>query len=199
MRLFSDGRGIDDHRVRLTLAEKGLAVETEYVDPDAPPEAVLQASPRGELPVLLDRDLALHGALVIVDYVDERYPHPPLLPMDPVSRARSRLALHRIETEWYAALPEPRGAAGARSDVAPVADLAASLGDADEVFGAMPFFLGESYSVLDAALAPLLWRLPHYGIVLPETAGSVADYARRMFARAAFRASLSPVETEMAR
>ena len=155
------------------------------------------ASPNGELPVLVDRDLALHGVDVIVDYVDERYPHPPFMPMDPVSRARTRLAAHRIERDWLSLVPEgvdEPSVRDARSE-----RLGAALADADEVFGAMPFFLGESFSTLDAMLVPLLWRLPHYGIVMPETATSIAGYARRMFARPAFRASLGPRESEMTR
>ena len=183
------------HRVRLMLAEKGIATRVERVDPAALPEAVGEASPGGELPVMVDRDLALHGVQVIVDYIDERYPHPPFLPMDPVSRARTRLAAHRIERDWYALLPEAGASAAVRR--AAGARLGAALAEADEVFGAMPFFLSRSYSVLDTLLAPLLWRLPHYGIVLPETATSVAAYARRMFARPAFRASLGPRENEM--
>ena len=192
----ADG-SLDAHRVRLVLAEKGLDTVLRVVDPRAPSEAVRAASPNGELPVVVDRDLALHGVGVIVDYVDERYPHPPFMPMDPVSRARTRLAAHRIERDWLARVPrEGDEPARRRADAE---RLGAALVEADEVFGAMPFFLGQSFSVLDAMLAPLLWRLPHYGIVLPETATSVAGYARRMFARPAFRASLGPREKEMAR
>ena len=209
LHLYSDDSGLDSHRVRLILAEKGLRTEVESVAPEAPPAALERHGTGGELPVLLDRDLALHGVHVITDYLDERYPHPPFMPMDPVSRARTRLALHRIERDWYTLVPEAgrdggpdarRGDADGDPGAARqrAARLRAALAGADEVFAAMPFFLSGSWSVLDSAVAPLLWRLPHYGIVLPETAGAVADYARRMFARPAFRASLSPREREMA-
>ena len=179
------------------LAEKGLEVRIEPVDPASLPASVSAVSPNGELPVMVDRDLALHGADVIVDYLDERYPHPPFMPMDPVSRARTRLAAHRIERDWIALVPDERDKPAVRR--ANAERLGHALAVADEVFGAMPFFLGQSFSVLDAMLVPLLWRLPHYGIVLPETATSIAGYAGRMFARPAFRASLGPRENEMAR
>ena len=181
--------------MRLVLAEKGLEPRVERVDPATLPASLLELSPSGELPVLVDRGLALYGLQVIVDYIDERYPHPPFLPMDPVSRARTRLAAHRIERDWYTLLPRASEAEAVRRERG--GRLGAALAEADEVFGVMPYFLGESYSVLDTMLAPLLWRLPHYGIVLPETATSVADYARRMFARPAFRASLGPREKEL--
>jgi len=188
---------LDAHRVRLVLAEKGLQTHVDAVDRSAPPAAVLAASPGGELPVLVDRDLAIHGVDVITDYIDERYPHPPFLPMDPVSRARTRLAAYRIRQDWYRLIPGDEARRAARHGSG--GELGTALVEADDVFGAMPYFLSESYSVLDAMLAPLLWRLPHYGIVLPETATSVTAYARRMFARPAFRASLGPEENEMRR
>ena len=193
--LYSDGVGLDDHRVRLTLAEKGLSASVERVDPAAPPPVLESYGARGELPVLRDRDLALYGVQVIVDYLDERYPHPPLMPTDPLGRARTRFALYRMERDWHALAPS-RGRR-TEDEHERVERLATELAASNELFAAMPFFLGESWSVLDAALVPLLWRLPHYGIVLPESAGAVADYARRMFLRPAFRASLSPEEREM--
>ena len=200
LRLYSDDLGLDSHRIRLILAEKGLHTAVESVDPNAPPPDLARHGAGGELPLLVDRELALHGVGVIADYLDERYPHPPFMPMDPVSRARTRLALHRIERDWYALVPEEGRARGGGEAATGTraARLGAALAAADEVFAAMPFFLSASWSVLDSAVVPLLWRLPHYGIVLPETAGAVAAYARRMFARPAFRASLSARERELA-
>ena len=194
--LYSGNTGLDDHRIRLILAEKGIQAKIEWVGGEGGGDAVHVEVPTeygagGELPVLVDRDLALYGVHGIIDYLDERYPHPPLMPMDPVSRARTRLAVHRVERDWYPAMEAAAGDARR-------ARLGEALAEADEVFAAMPFFLSGAWSVLDAAVVPLLWRLPHYGIVLPETAASVADYARRMFARSAFRASLSARERDMA-
>ena len=174
--------------MRLVVAEKGLLCNVERVDVQALPASVTAVSPHGELPVMLDRDLSLHGAGVIFDYLDERYPHPPFLPADPVSRARTRLAARRIEMDWYALLPAA-GDTGAVIEQKGLA-LASALAESDDVFAAKPYFLGDSYSLLDTMVAPLLWRLAHYGIVLPENATGVEDYARRMLARPGFRASL---------
>ena len=194
--LYSGDAGLDDHRIRLVLAEKGVQAKVEWSGDGEGADVARAEVPEeygagGELPVLVDRDLALYGIHGIIDYLDERYPHPPLMPMDPVSRARTRLAVHRVERDWY-----PSTDAASRD--ARLARLGHALAEADEVFAAMPFFLSSSWSVVDAAVVPLLWRLPHYGIVLPETAASVADYARRMFARPAFRVSLSARERDMA-
>ncbi len=193
--LVTDPMGIDGHRVRLFLAEKGIAVRMEWTrgagDANARPLA------------FVDRQLELVGTRVILEYVDERWPHPPFMPVDPVSRANARLALHRIETDWYSLLPEPtdlaqRDAPGAALDEdARVQRLAASLRAADEVFAARPFFLGQAWSILDAAVVPLLWRLPRYGIVARDVGPALGAYATRMFSRAATQSSLSPAEREM--
>ena len=185
--------------MRLVLAEKGVQAEIDWAGAAGSDGVPEEYGAAGELPVMVDRGLALYGVHGIIDYLDERYPHPPLMPMDPISRARTRLAVHRIERDWY---PASAGRSTSGDGAAPAAEVPAGLGEAlaeaDEVFAAMPFFLSNEWSVLDAAVTPLLWRLPHYGIVLPKTATSVAAYARRMFARPAFRASLSAREREMA-
>jgi len=187
--------GLCSHRVRCVLSEKDIAAEIVHVSEGEVNEDLLQLNPRGFCPTLVDRDLALYDARVIIDYLDERYPHPPFMPVDPVSRARSRLALYRIEADWYALLPNAPHQTLAREQACKA--LAESLAAANDVFEAMPFFLGEEFSILDATLAPLLWRLPAYGIVLPESASSVTQYAKRLFARPGFQASLSDVERNM--
>ncbi len=195
MTMFSDPECIHSHRVRLVLAEKGIQAEIESCDPNNKPEDLLQLNPSNSLPTLIDRDLVLYDARVVVEYLDERYPHPPFMPIDPVSRARTRLALFRIESDWYAFLPALE--AGGEQAVTAGNQLAESLTAASDVFAAMPYFLSEEFSMLDATLAPLLWRLGHYGIVLPPAAASVSDYAKRVFARTGFQASLSDVEREL--
>ncbi len=195
MTMFSDPECIHSHRVRLVLAEKGIQAEIESCDPNNKPEDLLQLNPSNSLPTLIDRDLVLYDARVVVEYLDERYPHPPFMPIDPVSRARTRLALYRIESDWYAFLPALE--AGGEQAVTAGNQLAESLTAASDVFAAMPYFLSEEFSMLDATLAPLLWRLGHYGIVLPPAAASVSDYAKRVFARTGFQASLSDVEREL--
>lgn len=193
--MFSDPQCIHSHRVRLMLAEKGIQVEIESCDPDNKPADLLQLNPNNSLPTLIDRDLVLYDARVIIEYLDERYPHPPFMPIDPVSRARTRLALYRIESDWYSFLPtlETKGAA---ADTARH-QLTESLAASSDVFAAMPYFLSEEFSILDATLAPLLWRLNHYGIALPAAAAPVSDYCNRVFERAGFQSSLTDPEREL--
>jgi len=183
---------IDSHRIRLLLAEKGIEHETIDVIEGRAPDSLRAFDPNETLPALIDRDLPLYEVGVITDYLDERYPHPPMMPVDPVSRARSRLALHRIRSDWQSRLPD-----GERPAAAKAAHLSSALAEAGELFAAMPFFLGEQFSILDAALLPVLWRASRYGIVSPAEAPSVMAYANRMFARPAFQASLSDRERDM--
>jgi len=194
--LYSDPRSADSHRVRMVVAEKGISIEIRDVDPRDLPEDVLALNPYGTVPALVDRDLVLYEARVIMDYLDERFPHPPLMPVDPVSRARTRLALYRIERDWYGLIPALEGrnerqAAKARKE------LAESLVAGAEVFAAKPFFLSDEFSILDCCVAPILWRLPAWGVELPPQARPVIEYARRIFARESFRASLTEPELEM--
>lgn len=195
MTMFSDPECIHSHRVRLVLAEKGIQAEIESCDPDNKPEDLVQLNPSNSLPTLIDRDLVLYDARVVVEYLDERYPHPPFMPIDPVSRARTRLALFRIESDWYSFLPAL--VAGGESRSTAGSQLTESLIAASDVFSAMPFFLSEEFSMLDATLAPLLWRLNYYGIELPKAAAPVSEYSKRVFARPGFQASLSDVEREL--
>ena len=190
--LYSDPETVDCHRVRILLAEKGIVHETVDVTGGAVPGSLLAFDPTGTLPALIDRELPLYEVGVITDYLDERYPHPPMLPVDPVSRARTRLTLHRIRAEWQALLPE-RGVPDARQ----AERLRAALVESSALFDAMPFFLSDSYSVLDAALLPVLWRASRYGIVTAAVAPRIMVYAERMFVRPAFRTSLSVLERDM--
>lgn len=177
------------------LGEKDITSEVVSIAEGQVDEELLQVNPSGSCPTLVDRDLALYDTRVVLDYLDERYPHPPFMPIDPVSRARTRLALYRIEADWYSLLPcfphQARTVEEGRKA------LTEALVASNDVFAAMPYFFGEEYSILDATLAPLLWRLPAYGIVLPKSASAVTNYAKRMFARTGFQASLSDMERDM--
>lgn len=195
--LYSDALCIQSHRVRLALSEKRIAYEAIELAAGQRNETLLAINPYGSLPTLADKDIVLYDARVIIDYLDERYPHPPFMPVDPVSRGRTRLALMRMETDWYALRPDAPGQTLSSKEAR--SRLAESLTEAAPVFEASTYLFGEEYSILDATLAPLLWRLPAYGIVLPETAAPVTQYARRMFAREGFQASLSAAEREMAK
>jgi len=175
MTLYSDPSSIHSHRVRIVLFEKDITVEIEDVDPDDKPEDLLHLNPYNTVPTLVDRDLVLYDSRVVSEYLDERFPHPPLMPVDPVSRARSRLALYRIEKDWYELLPIIEGSDAKKAEVARQT-LRDSLIESASVFELKPFFLSEEYSLVDATVAPMLWRLNHYGIELPSKAAAVTKY-----------------------
>jgi len=197
MTLFSDATCPQSHRVRMVLAEKGITVEIVNIDPDNLPEDLIDLNPYQSVPTLVDRELVLYDPQVVTEYLDERFPHPPLMPVDPVSRARSRLALFRIEKDWYSLIREldsknDKLVTKARKT------LRDSLASSAEVFSAKPYFLSDEFSLVDAAIAPVLWRLKYYNIDLPAQARAVNEYAERMFARDSFKASLTEAEKEMA-
>jgi RNA polymerase-associated protein len=145
---------------------------------------------------MVDRDLVLYNARVLIEYLDERFPHPPLMPVDPVSRAKSRLALFRIESDWFSLLGDIEHGTEKKKVQAKKA-LTESLINATEVFGAMPYFLSAEFSLLDCSIAPILWRLPHYGIELPASTKPITTYMKRVFSRPSFQASLSEQERDM--
>lgn len=196
MTLFSDPRAMHSHRVRLVLAEKNVTVDLVDASPTNLPEDVVDLNPYGSLPTLVDRDLALYEPRVIMEYLDERFPHPPLLPVDPVSRASTRLYLHRVERDWLSLADRieqgGKGTAEARRS------LAGSLLASAQVFSAKPYFMSDEFSMIDASIAPLLWRLPKLGVELTgESAKLVNGYAVRLFKRPGFAASLTEAERGM--
>jgi RNA polymerase-associated protein len=180
----------------MVLAEKGITVEIVDVDGGSKPEDLIDLNPYNTVPTLVDRELVLYDPRAIMEYLDERFPHPPLMPVDPVSRARTRLALYRIEKDWYELVPalESRGEKTAGKARKLLRD---SLTAGGEVFGAKPFFLSDEYSLVDATIVPILWRLKRYKIELPRQAKPVLQYAERMFSRESFQASLTEAEREM--
>jgi len=196
MNLFSSASCPQSHRVRVVLAEKGITVEILDVDGDNKPEDLLDLNPYNSVPTLVDRELVLYDPRAIMEYLDERFPHPPLMPVDPVSRARTRLALYRIEQDWYSLIPaiESRGEKTSSKARKQLSD---SLTSSAEVFAAKPYFLSDEFSLVDATIVPILWRLQFYQIELPKQAKPVMDYAERMFERESFQASLSEAEREM--
>jgi len=196
MTLFSDATCPQSHRVRMVLAEKGITVEIVNIEPGHLPEDLIDLNPYQSVPTLVDRELVLYDPQVVMEYLDERFPHPPLMPVDPVSRARSRLALYRIEKDWYSLIDDMESGNEKLVTKARKA-LRDSLAASAEVFSAKPFFLSDEFSLVDATIAPVLWRLKYYGIDLPAQARAVKEYAQRMFARESFRASLTEAEKEM--
>ncbi|NOX08123.1 MAG: stringent starvation protein A [Gammaproteobacteria bacterium] len=196
MTLFSEASCPYSHRVRLVLAVKGITVEINDVDLDNPPEDLIDLNPYRTVPTLVDRDLVLYGSQVIMEYLDERFPHPPLMAVDPVSRAKSRLMIYRINKDWYGLLEALTGKNEKAANKARKM-LRDSLTSSAEVFAAKPYFLNDDLSLVDCCLAPLLWRLRSYDIELPKQARAVLEYANRVFDREDFQESLTEIEEEM--
>lgn len=195
MTVFSDPACPFSHQMRIVMQEKAIDANIETLNGEWP-EEVAAANPYGTGPTLFERDLVLFDSRVIIDYFDERFPHPPLMPVDPAARAKSRLMLHRIDRDWYslwnALSGKERGKASkARKIIQEDLTVLAPL------FESTPYFMSEEFSLLDCSLAPLLWRLPSLNIKLPESARAVERYAERIFARDSFQASLSDTEKTM--
>lgn len=198
MTLFSAPGDAWSHRVRIVLAEKGIPIEVIDVVPGRLPEDLLDLNPYHSVPTLVDRELVLYDSRVIMEYLDERFPHPPLMPVDPVSRAQVRLTLHRLERDWYAAAEAIDAAAEPREQAARRKELRETVLQVAELFKVKPYFLSAEFSLLDATIAPILWRLPHWGIDLPlPQAQPIMRYAQLVFSRPSFRASLSQAEQAM--
>lgn len=197
MTLFSRPTDIHSHRARLVLAEKNINIEITNVLGSDLPEDLMDLNPYHTVPTLVDRDLTLYDSRVIIEYLDERFPHPPLMPVDPVTRAQFRLALFRIETDWYSLAEEAETSADGRLSSKSRKMLRESILQSTDLFGARPYFLSEEFSLVDASIAPILWRLPVYGIELGNQAEPIETYMNRLFARRSFQQSLTELEHEM--
>ncbi len=197
MTLFSKPTCIHSHRTRLVLAEKNINMEVVSVDGPDLPEDLMDLNPYHTVPTLVDRDLVLYDSRVIIEYLDERFPHPPLMPVDPVTRAQFRLALFRIETDWYQ-FAEQFDAEGERKLPAKSRKmLRESILASVELFSAKQYFLSDEFSLVDCSIAPILWRLPVYGIDLGSQSESIEAYMKRVFERRSFQESLTELEQEM--
>jgi len=199
MILFSDPENHYSHRVRMVLREKGVTVEIIDVDPSNKPEDLLEVNPYGTLPTLLDRDLVLYQSTVIMEYLDERFPHPPLLPVYPVARAQCRLLMHRIEVDWsekvdLLVLGKGREVALEKARK----ELRESLVAIAPVFADRPFFMSEEFTLVDCFVAPILWRLSVLDLNLTNRQiKPIERYMKEVFERDAFRESLTESEEEM--
>ena len=196
MTLYSGKDDLKSHQVRLVLAEKGVGVEITFVTEDYTPEDLLQLNPYPEAaPTLVDRDLVLYNAQIIMEYLDERFPHPPLMPVYPVARGTSRLMMYRIERDWYSLADKI-----AKGDAQAKQELKEGILSLAPVFADAPYFMSEEFSLVDCYLAPLLWRLPTYGIELDgQGAKEIKQYMVRLFERKTFQDSLTEAERELAR
>ena len=197
MTLFSRPTEIHSHRTRLVLAEKNINIEIATVIGSDLPEDLMDLNPYHTVPTLVDRDLTLYDSRVIIENLDERFPHPPLMPVDPVMRAQFRLALFRIETDWYSLAEEAESGGDYKLGTKSRKLLRESILQSAELFAAKPYFLSEEFSLVDATIAPVLWRLPMYGIELGRAAEPIEAYMERVFARKSFQKSLTELEQEM--
>jgi len=195
MTLYSNPKSAYSHRVRVVLAEKNITVDIVEADPQDLPEDVMDLNPYGSLPLLVDRELVLYESRIIMEYLDERFPHPPLMPVDPVSRANARLFLFRVDHDWYRLMNLIL--AGGKEVAAAQKQLRESLVRSAPIFAAKPFFMSDELGLVDCSIVPLLWRLPALGVELPSQAKAVQTYGERMFKRDAFGRSLTEVEREM--
>jgi len=197
MTLFSRPTDAWSHRTRLVLAEKSINIDIVEVDDGNFPEDLLDLNPYNSVPTLVDRDLVLYDSRVIIEYLDERFPHPPLMPVDPVTRAQFRLALYRIEHDWYALANEIEDGGDRKPVTRARKALRDSIVSSVEIFGAKRFFLSDEFSLVDCSIAPILWRLDVFNIELPEQAKPILQYMDEIFSRPSFQASLTELEQEM--
>ena len=185
-------------RCRFVLFEKGMDFDIRDVDLFNKPEDISVMNPYGQVPILVERDLILYESNIINEYIDERFPHPQLMPADPVQRARARLLLLNFERELFINIEPLEKEDPKRMDKARVV-VRDRLSQLAPVVAKSKFMLGEDFSMIDVALAPLLWRLELYGIELPKAAAPVLKYAERIFSRPAFFEALTPSEKVMRR
>jgi RNA polymerase-associated protein len=197
MTLYSSPTCYQSHRTRLVLAEKNISIDVVDVEGGNLPEDLLDLNPYHTVPTLVDRDLILYDARVIIEYLDERFPHPPLMPVDPVSRAQFRLALYRIERDWYVLADELQKASDKKQAARIRKQLEESIVGSADVFSARRYFLSDEFSLVDCTVAPILWRLPAFGIELKGQVKSIRRYMDLVFSRRSFQDSLSDAEQEM--
>lgn len=196
MTLYSGTSDPYSHRTRMVLFEKDVEYKIIFVKKDEKPAELAELNPYNQVPTIVDRELIIYQSNIINEYLDERLPHPPLMPVDPVNRARARLMLHRFDFDWYRLLPEieqgDRKTANRARNV-----IRDGLTVISPIFKDQPFVLGDEFSLVDCALVPILWRLEKYKISLPRQSKPIRDYAERMFSRSSFDQSLTPYEKDM--
>lgn len=199
MTFYSDGTSQYSHRVRIVLAEKGVTVETIDVDPDKKPEDLASLNPYNSLPTLVDRDLVLYEADIMMEYLDERFPHPPLLPVYPVARAESRLFIHRIEKDWSVLIDTIQHTRSDNVIKKSIKELRESIVGVAPIFAEKPFFMSEEFTLVDCCIAPILWRLPFLGVEIRPSKQTkpLQTYMDNLFNRESFQESLTEQEREM--
>ncbi|MBV1774490.1 glutathione S-transferase N-terminal domain-containing protein [Burkholderiaceae bacterium DAT-1] len=198
MTLYSGTSCPFSHRCRIVLFEKGMDFQIVDIDLQNKPDDLVNMNPYGEVPVLLERDLVLYESNIINEYIDERFPHPQLMPADPIMRGRARLMLFNFERELFVHVKTlESGDATKKEQDRARATIRDNLAQIAPLFVKQKFMLGEEFSMLDVAVAPLLWRLEHYGVEVNKQMAPILKYAERMFSRQAFIDSLTPNEKAM--
>jgi RNA polymerase-associated protein len=199
MTFFSDSTNHYSHRVRIVLAEKGVTVDLIESDGSHPPAELADLNPYNSLPTLVDRDLVLYESKVMMEYLDERFPHPPLLPVYPVARAESRLYMYRIERDWCSLVDSILTTRSDNVVKKSTKELRESIMGVAPIFSEKPFFMSEEFTLVDCCIAPVLWRLPSLGIDIRSSKQSkpLLAYMDRLFNRESFQESLSEQEREM--
>ena len=199
MTFFSDNTSHYSHRVRIVLAEKGVTVDMIECDGNHPPAELADLNPYNNLPTLVDRDLVLYESKVMMEYLDERFPHPPLLPVYPVARAESRLFIHRIERDWCTLVDAILNTRSDNVVKKSTKELRESIMGISPIFAEKPFFMSEEFTLVDCCIAPILWRLPSLGVDIRASKQSkpLLAYMERLFQRESFQDSLTEQEREM--
>ena len=194
--LFSAVDDVLCHRVRLVLAAKGVTYDLIPVDPQSPPEDLIDLNPYHSVPTLVERDLVMYAASVFSEYLDERYPHPPLMPVEPLARARLRLAMLRIEHDW---VPQVQAIQLGNKQQAEAGRkrLKELLAQSVPLFKAYKFFLNGEMSLADCAMAPIIWRLEALGVPLPKDGKVIEEYGNRIFRNPGFVRSLTDQEKNL--
>ena len=196
MSLYSDPTDPASHAVRFVLAEKAINVEIHHVTMDNKPEDLNDLNPYSAILTLVDRELVLYEPQIIMEYLDERFPHPPLMPVDPVARANNRLYRYRLQRDFYALVDDVEHGDKGVSNAAK-RSLRDHLSTLAPIFAQKTYFMSDDYSLVDCYLAPILWRLPAYGVRLPAQAKALQTFADRIFEREAFTHSLTEAEHEL--
>ena len=199
MTFFSDNTSQYSHRVRIVLAEKGVTVDVMEADAAHPPAELADLNPYNSLPTLVDRELVLYESKVMMEYLDERFPHPPLLPVYPVARAESRLYIHRIEKDWCSLVDSILHSRSDNVVKKSTKELRESIMGIAPIFAEKPFFMSEEFTLVDCCLAPILWRLPSLGVDIRSSKQSkpLLAYMDTLFNRESFQESLTEQEREM--
>ena len=196
MTLYSDPNCAQSHRVRIVLGEKDLVFNVVNVPSGENNEDLIALNPNNSTPTFVDRNLVLYESRVIMEYLDERFPHPPLMPVDPVIRAKTRMVLHYIEKDLYGLLEDLKSSGEKKSNAARE-KLKENLMLSLDFIQGKKFFLSDDFSIIDCSMAPILWRLSEYKITLPKSTNPLLKYADRLFERHSFIENLSEEEEEL--